>query len=64
MKRPDGTWIKEPPPYPCFRTASSVNNLDEFLSMQPGGIGEVLNFRQFNARFGNDLKEEKDEHGL
>ncbi|GFT82769.1 protein N-terminal glutamine amidohydrolase [Nephila pilipes] len=52
MKNPDGSWIKEPPPYPCLSTPNSTNNIDDFISMEPTiAIGEVLNLKQFLEKF-------------
>ncbi|CAL1276927.1 unnamed protein product [Larinioides sclopetarius] len=52
MRNPDGTWIKDPPPYPCLSTPESTNNIDEFISMDPSvGVGEILNLNQFLEKF-------------
>ncbi|GFY42532.1 protein N-terminal glutamine amidohydrolase [Trichonephila inaurata madagascariensis] len=52
MKSSDGSWIKEPPPYPCLSTSDSTNNIDDFISMDPTfGIGEVMNLNQFLEKF-------------
>ncbi|XP_015910513.1 protein N-terminal glutamine amidohydrolase [Parasteatoda tepidariorum] len=52
MKRPDGSWIKEPPAYPCIATPESTNNIDDFISMDSSvGVGEVMNLPQFLTRF-------------
>jgi len=59
MKKPDGSWMKPPPPYPCIlppnvggSTLSTSHNLDDFISMDPNlGIGDVLNLTEFVKRF-------------
>ncbi|XP_054713096.1 protein N-terminal glutamine amidohydrolase-like [Uloborus diversus] len=52
MKKADGTWIKQPPPYPCLTTNESTNNLEDFISMDSSrGVGEVMNLRKFLERF-------------
>merc|ERR1711953_187440 len=57
MKKPDGTWMKPPPPYPCILPPSesgisTSHSLDDFISMDPSvGIGEVLNLTEFVKRF-------------
>ncbi|XP_055931162.1 protein N-terminal glutamine amidohydrolase-like isoform X1 [Argiope bruennichi] len=52
MRKPDGTWIKDPPPYPCLSTPESTNNIDEFISMDPSvGVGEVMKLNQFLEKF-------------
>lgn len=53
MVRPDGTWKKTPPPYPCIRTAASHNNLEHFISVDESvGIGKVYTLDGFARRFG------------
>lgn len=34
MRRPDGSWIKSPPQYPCIRTSTCDNNLHLFIRME------------------------------
>ncbi|XP_053210088.1 protein N-terminal glutamine amidohydrolase-like, partial [Panonychus citri] len=53
MKREDGTWIKEPPPYPPIATINCSDNLKTLISMDPENcdIGKVMNFNQFKNRF-------------
>eukprot|EP00095_Tigriopus_kingsejongensis_P005849 snap_masked-scaffold697_size109876-processed-gene-0.13 protein:Tk05849 transcript:snap_masked-scaffold697_size109876-processed-gene-0.13-mRNA-1 annotation:"protein n-terminal glutamine amidohydrolase" len=52
MKKPDDTWMKPPPPYPCIQTADSAHNLDSFISMDPlVGVGEILSLKEFVQRF-------------
>ncbi|UYV62268.1 WDYHV1 [Cordylochernes scorpioides] len=52
MKSPDGTWLKPPPPYPCLSTPESTNNLEDFISMDPGrGPGQVLSQDGLMRRF-------------
>jgi len=57
MKKPDGTWMKPPPPYPCIMPSSesgisTSHNLDDFISMDGSiGNGEVLNLTEFVKRF-------------
>uniref|UniRef100_A0A2R5LAZ0 Protein N-terminal glutamine amidohydrolase n=1 Tax=Ornithodoros turicata TaxID=34597 RepID=A0A2R5LAZ0_9ACAR len=52
MRRPDGTWIREPPAYPCIRTSVSTNNIEDFICMDKGiGYGEVLSLQEFEEWF-------------
>ncbi|CAG4978202.1 unnamed protein product [Parnassius apollo] len=52
MKRPDGSWIKPPPPYPAICTSVSTHNLDEYINMDLGsGPGQVFNLTDFVQRF-------------
>ncbi len=52
MLKPDGAWMKPPPPYPCIRTAESAHNLDDFISMDPAvGAGEILSLKEFVKKF-------------
>ncbi|TRY73478.1 hypothetical protein TCAL_11818 [Tigriopus californicus] len=54
MKKPDGTWMKPPPPYPCIQTPESAHNLDDFISMDTSvGVGEILSLKEFVQRFYN-----------
>ena len=62
-KKEDGTWIKNPPPYPTIQPASSSSaqagggsatqhNLDEFISMDAAvGVGDVMPLMDFVKRF-------------
>ncbi|GIY44912.1 protein N-terminal glutamine amidohydrolase [Caerostris darwini] len=52
MRNPDGSWKKEPPPYPCLSIPECSNNIDDFISMDPSiGVGKVMNLNQFLERF-------------
>ncbi|VVC86681.1 protein N-terminal glutamine amidohydrolase [Leptidea sinapis] len=52
MKRPDGSWIKPPPPYPAICTSASTHNLDEYINMdEQSGPGQVFNLTDFVQRF-------------
>lgn len=52
MKRPDGSWIKPPPPYPAISTSVSTHNLDEYINMDVDtGPGQVYNLTDFVQRF-------------
>ncbi|CAG2120209.1 unnamed protein product, partial [Medioppia subpectinata] len=53
MRRPEGSWIKDPPLYPCIKTNECDHNLDGFISMDCHrfAIGSVLDINQFNHRF-------------
>lgn len=52
MKRPDGTWIKPPPDYNCIKSATSSNNLEDFINMDSTkGYGEVVNLVEFVGKF-------------
>jgi len=59
MKKPDGSWMKPPPPYPCIMPPSdsgssttTSHNLDDFISMDPTvGIGDVLHLMDFVKKF-------------
>jgi len=57
MKKPDGAWMKPPPPYPCIMPTSesgisTSHNLDDFISMDGSiGNGEVLNLTEFVKKF-------------
>ncbi|XP_076434984.1 protein N-terminal glutamine amidohydrolase-like [Babylonia areolata] len=43
MVKEDGTWLAEPPVYPCIQTEDCQNNLQDFISMeQSEGVGRVL----------------------
>ncbi|KAL8624670.1 hypothetical protein ACOMHN_038216 [Nucella lapillus] len=43
MVKEDGTWMADPPAYPCISTPECQDNLQEFLSMEQNtGIGTVL----------------------
>ena len=45
MRKPDGSWMKPPPPYDCISTQEAVHNLDEFISMDNQGQFWMANFR-------------------
>ncbi|KAF0759489.1 protein N-terminal glutamine amidohydrolase [Aphis craccivora] len=48
----DGGWMSPPPPYPPILNEEKVNNLDNFISMDPSNeFGPVLNLQEFKARF-------------
>ncbi|XP_026812465.1 protein N-terminal glutamine amidohydrolase isoform X1 [Rhopalosiphum maidis] len=48
----DGRWMSPPPPYPPILNKEKVNNLDNFISMDPSNeFGPVLNLEEFKARF-------------
>lgn len=50
MRRADGSWLAEPPPYPPIKgkEASSDHNLPEFISMKKGeGPGTVMDVEEF-----------------
>ncbi|XP_022657647.1 protein N-terminal glutamine amidohydrolase-like [Varroa jacobsoni] len=55
MRRPDGAWIKPPPPYAPIANTISSNNLEWFIDMRssngvPGIVLNQFNFcKQFNA---------------
>lgn len=52
MRSSDGSWLKPPPPYPCIRTNSCDNNIDDFISVDEAvGIGKVYTLAQFVQRF-------------
>ena len=57
MRKPDGAWMKPPPPYDCISTPDAVHNLDEFISMDnttsegSETIGEVITLTQFVKKF-------------
>ncbi|XP_022130210.2 protein N-terminal glutamine amidohydrolase [Pieris rapae] len=52
MKRPDGSWIKPPPPYSAISTSASSHNLDEYINMDADiGPGQVFNLTEFVQRF-------------
>ncbi|XP_077298745.1 N-terminal glutamine amidase tungus [Arctopsyche grandis] len=52
MKRPDGSWIKPPPPYPAISTSECTHNLDEYTNMDSAvGPGQVFSLVQFVQRF-------------
>ena len=52
MKKPDGTWMKSPPPYPPIQTAKAKHNLDDFISMDPAvGVGQVMSLKEFVQQF-------------
>ncbi|XP_055312348.1 protein N-terminal glutamine amidohydrolase isoform X2 [Sitodiplosis mosellana] len=53
MRRPDGTWIKPPPPYPPIQSsATNTHNLDDFICTQSGkGPGIVYSLSQFVYTF-------------
>ncbi|RWS24866.1 protein N-terminal glutamine amidohydrolase-like protein [Leptotrombidium deliense] len=53
MRTADGTWIKDPPPYPCILNKDGTNNLDDLISMDKKRcqIGEVINFETFQRLF-------------
>lgn len=57
MRKPDGSWLKPPPPYPCIQDESdkdgSSHNLEQFISMDSGEgtFGEVLSLTDFVRRF-------------
>ncbi|CAG2103908.1 unnamed protein product [Medioppia subpectinata] len=53
MRRPDDSWIKDPPLYPCIKTNECDHNLDGFISMDCHrfAIGSVLDINQFNHQF-------------
>lgn len=48
MKKPNGEWIKTPPPYSPIRTAESTMNLQEFIDMTAAeGEGQVMDYKSF-----------------
>ncbi|CAH4031265.1 unnamed protein product [Pieris brassicae] len=52
MKRPDGSWIKPPPPYSAISASASSHNLDEYINMDADiGPGQVFNLTEFVQRF-------------
>lgn len=51
MRKEDGSWLKPPPLYPCISSANSQHNLDEFIGMEDGGLGEVLSLTEFVKKF-------------
>jgi len=57
MRKPDGSWMKPPPPYDCISTQEAVHNLDEFISMDnqdqssSSEIGEVITLTEFVKKF-------------
>jgi len=52
MRKPDGSWMKTPPPYAAIRTPETNHNLDEFISMDPAaGVGEIMSLKDFVKRF-------------
>ena len=50
MKKSDGTWLKDPPPWPCISTKEGVNNLQDLLIMniEKCDIGQVMDIDQFS----------------
>ena len=52
MRTEDGAWSKEPPSWPCIRGAGGEeHNLDTFIDMGEGGLGEVHGLASFVERF-------------
>ncbi|XP_046398380.1 protein N-terminal glutamine amidohydrolase [Ischnura elegans] len=52
MRREDGTWSKPPPSYPAISQPGCVNNLDEFIDMDPKkSLGEVMNLTELVKQF-------------
>lgn len=52
MKNENGEWLKPPPNYPRIKTLTSINNLPEFINMEPSiGYGVVLTLEQFKMKF-------------
>jgi len=66
MKRPDGSWIKPPPEYPCIKTNDCGNNLEGFISMDVNKFdtGIVVNLKELNSRFGKLTDAESDDQML
>jgi hypothetical protein len=57
MLRPDGSWIKPPPEYPCIQTNDCDNNLEDFISMNnnQSEMGFVMNLKELNVRFSKSI---------
>ncbi|XP_025090758.1 protein N-terminal glutamine amidohydrolase-like isoform X1 [Pomacea canaliculata] len=52
MTKEDGTWMVEPPTYPCIQTLACQNNLADFISMQEGtGVGKVVDTKSLVKMF-------------
>jgi hypothetical protein len=48
----DGKWLKPPPNYPPIFTATSANNLNDFISMSSREVpGQIFNYRDFVSKF-------------
>ncbi|XP_060596139.1 protein N-terminal glutamine amidohydrolase-like [Ruditapes philippinarum] len=48
----DGKWLKTPPSYPCIQTKDAINNIKDFISMDPEvGVGKIMDFWQFCDTF-------------
>ncbi|RWS01621.1 protein N-terminal glutamine amidohydrolase-like protein [Dinothrombium tinctorium] len=55
MRREDGTWIKQPPSYPCILAEDGKSNLNDLISMsmERCDIGMVFDFTTFQSFFMN-----------
>ncbi|KAL5016510.1 hypothetical protein ScPMuIL_006099 [Solemya velum] len=52
MLNEDKTWKSDPPPYPCIQTLESMNNIQDFISMESSqGWGQVLDDEEFVVMF-------------
>ena len=53
MKKTDGTWVKNPPSWPCISTNDCVNNLQDLISMdmKKCDLGQIMDVHQFSNRF-------------
>ncbi|XP_027058290.1 protein N-terminal glutamine amidohydrolase [Pocillopora verrucosa] len=52
MKKPNGEWVKPPPPYSPIRSEESTMNLQEFIDMSQGeGEGQVMDYKTFIKSF-------------
>lgn len=52
MKKPNGEWIKTPPPYAPIRTTDNTMNLQEFIDMtNEEGEGQVMDYKTFIKSF-------------
>ena len=57
MKKPDGSWMKSPPPYECIQTQECEHNLDSFICMDNSlnaantSFGDVMSLKEFVQRF-------------
>ncbi|XP_046462418.1 protein N-terminal glutamine amidohydrolase-like [Daphnia pulex] len=48
----DAKWLKPPPNYPPIFTATSANNLNDFISMSSREVpGQIFNYRDFVSKF-------------
>lgn len=52
MRKPDGSYMSEPPDYMPIKTEGCTNNIHEFISMKlDSGQGEVMNLEKFCLYF-------------